>query len=209
MILLCFLAAIIAGYVVKKITKKKVFYILCFLAIFSTILNWGNRRMIPEQTEASILTILPNAPAMEEAGGDPAVPIWSIKGNHYWEKSIPKSHLEILNGNATIKEIKRNSTYHEYAVSVSSLTVFKENTLFFPGWTLHANNQIRPIIYTSSRYPGVITFSLPKGLYKVDISFDKTPVRTIGQSLSLLSLLAIILLGLLPVKNKKLIDPKG
>jgi hypothetical protein len=203
LILLSFLAAIIAGFVVKKINNSKLFYLICFLAIFSTIVNWGNRKMIPEQTDVAILKILPFAPALEEAGGDPAVPIWSVKSNTYWKKNIPNSHLEVLTGNAVVKEIKRNSTQHEYIVSVTGDTLFKENTLYFPNWTLRANNQIRKITYTNPRYPGVIIFSLPKGLYKVDLSFDNSQVRTIGQSLSICALAAIIFLGLFPVKKQR------
>lgn len=189
------LTAVIAGIVATKINKKIV-YLLCALVILQTILNWGNRGMIPVN-DTYLKKTLPMS-TMSVEGFQPAVPKWTNSSDP-WAKVIPDQRLEILEGKAAIKEIKRTSTKHIYTINIERPTTFKENTWYFPGWTIVANNKIIPIDFENPQYPGIITFTLPKGEYHVVLEFKNTDIRTTAQQISLgafvifCSLIAILL----------------
>ena len=54
LLLASFFSSIIAGITVKNITKKWFFIGLCLIVILTTILNWGNRRTIPQLNDQAI-----------------------------------------------------------------------------------------------------------------------------------------------------------
>jgi len=119
-------------------------------------------------------------------GFQPAVPIW-VNVTDPWQKNLPKNHLAILQGEAVIKEIKRSPIEHAYSINALSTTLLKENTLYFPNWTLFANNKEVAINYKNPTYPGIITFKLPKGVYSVKLIFLPTKIRIISQWISIIS----------------------
>ncbi len=72
-----------------------------------------------------------------------------------------------------------------------------EHTAYFPGWQTKANGQLVDINYQDSQFPGFISFKLPPGDYQIETIFtQKTPARIIGNSLSLVGLVATIFLWL-------------
>lgn len=50
LIIISFISSVIAGFIVTKINSKSIVILLCIIVILSTILNWGNRKMVPEDT---------------------------------------------------------------------------------------------------------------------------------------------------------------
>lgn len=181
--------SIIAGIVITKWNKNMFIIVLCLITVFYTILNWGNRRSLPEITDAYLINESNNKP---DVGLylEPSSPIWADL-----EKSKlrikPKSNIEILKGRAQAIEIFRNSIHHEYLINAKSQVEVKENTLFFPGWKLYVNNKNYPLDYFTDKFPGIIIFQLPPGLYKVDLKFENTPIRTISLWISLLTFIGI------------------
>lgn len=183
--------SVLAGLVSTKLNQKVV-VILCLLAIFPTILNWGNRRTIPEFNDTALYEQIPLTTATI-AGLQPALPRWTDI-NHPWFTIIPEKHLEILNGKAIIKSLKRSSTEHSYIVDAKSEIALKENTLFFPGWQITANGRNVAIDYQTKKYPGVMTFKLPKGLYYIKAEYVNTKIVSISKRISLFSFLFFILI---------------
>ncbi len=181
----------LAAIVITKINNKWVIYLLCAFAVLQTILNWGNRRTIPQINDAVLRNELPLSTVHGE-GLQPAAPIWTNVSNP-WEASVPSRHLEIITGSAELKELKRTTTKHEYVIDVLQPSYFRENTLYFPDWTVFANNKVLPINYQNSKYPGVITFTLPKGLYKLDVVFSASPVRIFSEFLSCVTFILLFL----------------
>lgn len=128
-----------------------------------------------------------------------SAPIWSVR---FMEKR-PKAHLEVIDGKAAIKELERKTNYHKYQISVLDKTLFKENTLYFPGWFIKANGINQNIEFQNMTYRGVMLFSLDKGEYIVEAVYKETKLRFISDIVSLVSLL--IIFGLLLsrfVKNR-------
>ncbi len=182
--------AVLAGIIVSKIPKKIVF-LLCLFVILQTILNWGNRKNLPEITDTYFRHTLPLSTASGE-GFQPAVPKW-VNPDSPWEKNIPNSPIMLLSGDAEIKTVSISSTSHEYIVFGRTSLLIKENTLYFPGWKVFINTKEVPIKYTNKKYPGVITFQAPRGLSKMVVKFVDTPIRSIGKWVSGMSFLGLVI----------------
>jgi hypothetical protein len=190
--------AFLAGILSKKLNNK-VLIVICILVMLQTILNWGNRRNIPSIND----TVLRNNIYITNVGEgfQPAAPKW-VDPETTWQYKVPKSHIEILAGQATIVELERVSHHHEYIINVTSSATFKENTLYFPNWTVYANNNTIPISYTTPKYPGIITFSLKKGLYKIDVTFQETPIRRVSSFVSAITLVVFVIFLLVMINQQ-------
>jgi uncharacterized membrane protein len=128
-----------------------------------------------------------------------SAPIWSVR----FMEHTPKAHLEMLDGQATIKETGRTSTSHAYTVNVKKKTLFAENTLYFPGWSILANGIPVNVQFQDPHYKGIMTFRLDPGTYKIQAIYRETKLRLICDLISLTSLVMLVsLLGLRFVKGK-------
>lgn len=198
--LIMLITSVIAG-ILTKVLDKKVLLIFCGLAIFLTILNWGNRRVIPEITDKTLRNNLPYSTYQGEGNGQSA-PKWAPKET-VWMRDIPQHHLEIISGSAQIKELSRTNTYHAYVLNVAENSTFKENTLYFPGWQLRSNDKNLEINYTHENYPGIITFSLSKGLHFLTLAYELTFIQVVGRIISVVSLGVSILFLVFGWRNTK------
>ncbi|MBI3366451.1 hypothetical protein HY041_02390 [Candidatus Roizmanbacteria bacterium] len=178
------------GGIFSRYISNKFLIIICTLTILSTILNWGNRRTIPEIGDKELQHEL-------LSGYTPTniviKPKWVGQKEFYDFQSSPsKKPLEILNGSAQILAISRTTSKHEYLINAQSQATLKENTFYFPGWDLKINNNPYPINYLDKQFPGIITFKLNKGLYRAELSFTDTKIRQVYSWISLTSLIAMI-----------------
>lgn len=123
---------------------------------------------------------------------EPAAPRW-LNPQHVWLSVIPEKHLEVLSGKAQINEIFRNSVRHEYTIHSGELSVFKENTAYFPGWTAYANGKKINMNYQNPKYPGIITFILPSGYYNVRVIFEDTIWTFAGKLISIVTVIGTCL----------------
>lgn len=64
----------------------------------------------------------------------------------------------------------------------------------FPGWIVKVDNQVVPIDH--SNHLGLITFQLPAGQHTVEAELMDTPMRLIGNSLTVLSILLCMWVGM-------------
>lgn len=117
-----------------------------------------------------------------------SAPVWSVR---FMEKR-PNAHLEVVDGNAKINETYRNSTTHRYKVNVFKDTLFKENTLYFPGWEIKANGLPLNLEFQNMNYRGVMLFHLTKGEYVLEVRYRETKLREISDYISAISILVLI-----------------
>lgn len=205
LVLLALCISIIAGIVTRKMNKNWFIVMLCFLTIFYTILNWGNRRSIPEITDNYLKKEFNLKPDL--SGLEPTSPIWAHLDKSKL-RTKPQFNMEVLKGKGVIEDISRNPISHTYTINAESKVELKENTLYFPGWVVIVNNKDYPINYKNPSFPGVITYKLDKGMYDVKIKFTDLPVIIFAKWLSLISLLAIAIYALIPKKLLKFNFPK-
>jgi uncharacterized membrane protein len=181
-----FFSSIIAAVVLPKFRKSIIYAVLAF-AILVTILNWGNRRVLPGVTDSTLKAGL--SKSLSAAGSGAATLIWT---NTKFLSGKRNGDINILSGDAKIVETFRNSTRHEYSIKVSSeKALFKENTLYFPDWVVKVNGKSYPFSYKNSSFPGIITFDLAKGKYNVEVVFLNTQISIFSLYLSFITFTGI------------------
>lgn len=189
LILIGFFISILSGYFVLVYRNKKLLiYLLILFTIGTTVLNWGQRRVIPEIDDNILIKNLPLTTATGEAHFY-ANSKW-VKKDNPWFSVIPNNHIEILKGNGNITEINRTSTKHIYKVNTNEELLLKENTLYFPGWKVKVNNKLIDIFPDKS---GVVNFNLPKGELIVEMYYEDLYLLKISKIISLSVILLCII----------------
>lgn len=194
LLLLSFTIAMLSGYFATRYKKYTfVIYVIASFTIFSTILNWGHRRVIPEITDTTLIYNLPKSTSQGEGYCCMAQPKWTLP-NPSWVSYKPSSHIEILLGNGEIKQLKRTQVVHEYQVKSNKNLIIKENTWYFPGWTLLIDGKKTQINYTNKKYPGIITFNLPPGNHHIVLFYKDLDILSFAKTISLISILVSIII---------------
>ncbi len=111
---------------------------------------------------------------------------------------------EVLEGNVKFIDYKKGSDYQIGDVNAIEDSLIRVPLFDFPGMEVKIDGKVAPHINNDCRNEkhcwGLITFSIPVGEHKIDIRLKDTPVRRIGNILTLISL---GILGLVLVKSKK------
>ncbi len=171
--------------------------------MFSTFLNWGNRRSIFE-TDKLIYERLRQFPEYASKGIiNPIYPIW-VDVNTSWMGKEQKATIEILQGSADLKQISRTTTKHVYNIIATSPVKIRENTFYYPGWKLKVNEVEKPIQYSTSSYPGLIVFDLPKGNHIVELTFQDTSIMLISEIISVSTAFGMLLVFLITTNRKSI-----
>ncbi len=190
LVLVAFSISILAGYFALLFLKKtKIIYILIFITIIYTILNWGQRRVIPNINDPELISNVSTS-------------TYKVEGHFYansiyrdpkqpWFDVTPNSHLEITSGSGTIKEIERTTTHHEYIIDATTPLVIRENTLFFPGWTIKSNQ--KPVNISHDKN-AVINFKLQKGLQLVEVNYEDLLIYKLLKIISCSGFIVVLLL---------------
>lgn len=200
--ILLFAISVLTAIILDMIKRKWLIVFIFLLMVFPTLLNWGNRKMLPEINDSVLKQEIPNIAFV----GSPlaqAITVWSDP-MHAWAKSIPAKHMEILKGMGTITELQRNNIQHQYLVNAKTQLYVRENTLYFPGWTLYIDNNSKAIsILTATTPKGIIGFTIPKGKHIVSVLFKDTFAVTLGKIISGVSsgILLIIFLYMIFLKK--------
>ncbi len=181
-----FITSVIGGIVVSQIKNHRLF-IACAVLIALILINknyWraNNYKVVSE----SFFTGIYNGTT--DTGE--SSPVWSVR----FMEQRPKSHIEVIGGDANITQVKRNSTMHEYSVVVLKSAQFKENTLYFPGWKVWSDGKEIPIEFQDPHNRGVMTFNLFAGTHTLDIQFGETNLRYLANLISIASLVALFVL---------------
>jgi uncharacterized membrane protein len=113
-----------------------------------------------------------------------------------WVKSppsdVPTSKIEA--DNATISNEVFSPTNYSFSIDVKSDTQVTINTFFFPGWKILLDEKEVEIKIAEN---GSMNFTVAPGQHQVKVLFTNTQPRKIGEIGSLVSLVAILILGVL------------
>lgn len=185
--------SVIAGYFVviySNSKRKKYFiYMFLFLAVGSTILNWGHRRVIPEIND-SVFRKNVWISTINEGPSYFANTKWA-DFNNFWFSELPKHSIEIKHGDGTIKKLERTSIRHTYIINAQTPVTIRENTLFFPGWSLNSNGKLVDI-YPGER--GVIYSNLPQGLQYLELNYKDIPQHNLSKIVNVVIIFILFLL---------------
>lgn len=195
LVFISFCTAILSGYIIYYLQKNKNFLcieILLAFALISTILNWGHRRVIPEINDEALMIHLPistyNGEGLSYIGNSK----WWDDSNGLWIRAAPTSSIEILNGEAEIKQILKTSTKHIYFADAKTNVFLKENTTYFPGWKVKSDDREISIDKSHHSYKGIITFYLPQGKWNIEVSYHDIFSLKIAKLVSFISFFLLI-----------------
>lgn len=104
----------------------------------------------------------------------------------------PNGDAEILTGRGEIKTVFKNSVVQEYTTEVREEGVFQINTFYFPGWKYFVDEKEVSVNPEDDKELGRPRIKLTPGEHTVVARFTNTPIRTLGNSLSLVSWLSLL-----------------
>jgi hypothetical protein len=133
------------------------------------------------------------------------LPIW-VKGR----PSTPVGHrLTPSRADVEVKTIEESPHRHFYKVVTTEEGWLTANLFYFPGWKVYVNGEeVKPNVSEQ----GLMQFHLPKGQCLVDLKFENTPVRAVGNGLSILGLLLLgilIFLAISPTQRQHFLENQG
>lgn len=199
LLLAAFVSSILAGYISLHLLKRQIIlYALIAFAIFSTILNWGQRRVIPGIDDQYLIANVWESTSKVEGHFYANSKFRDMKNP--WFTKLPKQHLEILKGEGEIKELSRNSTEHRYLVKAKNAISLRENTLYFPGWNVYDNKLPLSVSHDKD---GVIFFNLKAGIHDVGVKYSDLFVYKLLKTVSLVTFLVLTIYLLLEVFLKR------
>jgi len=108
---------------------------------------------------------------------------------------IPIQPFKVIKGDVTVDVLQ--NIPHKKIFQVDSLDggILQINTFSFPGWTTYIDgNQIE---YSDNNKLKLITLDLPSGNHTIETIFENTPIRTIGNTITLITSLAVLFLGII------------
>ena len=193
LLVLAFSISFLAGYftLINKNRKVLVWFVI-LLTIGTTILNWGQRRVIPEVTDANFFKGLPASTYYEEGLVFIGNTRW-FSSKPAWFNKAPANKIETISGNAQVKITDLSSTKHYYSAYSTSGATLKENTLYFPGWNVTINHKQTKINFEDKKYPGLIIFDIPKGKTQISITYTDLLQLQILKFVFVLSFVAILI----------------
>lgn len=186
--------SVLAGYLAVPFSntkKRRIFiYILLSITIGYTILNWGHRRVISEINDAVLRKGIWKSTINEDTAAYFLNNKWADI-NNFWFSELPKAHLEIIRGKGIVREVKRTSLFHSYIVQAKTPLLVKENTLYFPGWSLESNNRVIKI-YPGKR--GIINANLPSGIQYIEFAYKDILPYKIAKIISATTFIVLVAL---------------
>ena len=180
-----FTTSVLAAYLISAVPNKfkKFIFVLFLLIILFQSKDWMKANGYLQNPDKFFTGVYNSTTDTGESA-----PIWSVR---FMEKG-PKAYLDVIDGDAKIKNLQRSSTYHKYTIDVFKPTLFEENTLYFPGWEIKANGISQNIEFQNKDYRGIMAFHLNKGSYIVETIYKETKLRLLSDIISMVSIGYII-----------------
>ena len=104
-----------------------------------------------------------------------------------------------VEGEGEIREFQKGTNWEKFEIRVDQDSLIRLPLYDFPNWQIKANDKLVEINHQNEL--GLITFELPIGTYQIEAQLKNTPLRTIGNLISLASWLGVVIYLLLKRKN--------
>lgn len=191
-----FAPAVLAGSLIYTLPKNRQLVITILLILITLWINknfWHARGYFLKD-DNYFLNVYQGTTDTGESS-----PRWGIKG---MEEVGRKNPIEVISGQADVKNINRLSNLHLYKVNViSNRAQFLENTLYFPGWTILVDDQETTIEFQDPHHRGLLTFFVPQGQHELRVVFNETKLRRTADLISLISVTVLIVGGILAISR--------
>lgn len=183
-------SALMAGYLVNSLTYKKLLVLsIILLSLFLSLPRIGLGKKLDNKTSFYL-----NYPKSTTWHNE-ASPVWTAGE----ADSFAPQKVQII-GNGLADKLNIKPTRHLFNIFAQEKIEVIDNTVYFPGWKVYANDQEIPIQFQNPNHRGLITFKLDKGNYNVKVIFKHTKVRLLAEFISFFSL-ALLLIVVLNFKK--------
>ena len=186
--------AFLAGYILYLVRGKLkivLFGVTCIVLVYSSI-NF----LQPKEF---------NSYPDEYYSTNPATTTVKNEYMPIWVKSIPSgqyaSKVEMLNGSAQIEKLVEKSNRISFNLTGNTSSIVRVNTIYYPGWKAYVNNDQVKISYDNPR--GVMEIPVKRSEERVLFVFRETALRTISNSVTVLSFTWLLFYFLRPVLKFK------
>jgi len=115
-------------------------------------------------------------------------------------EAVAPPSAKIITGEGEIRGFIKQSNRFSFDAQIYEKSEVEIPVMYFPGWTLIVDDSVVPIELHGAH--GVMKVTLSAGKHIVRGRFQNTPVRTIGNSLTVISVL-VLLSGALIYENKR------
>lgn len=178
--ILGFLISLLAGFLCKNNIGRYIMALLAVIAVF-IVLPYAKTERYISNPDSYYLTNDATTTSSNEL-----MPLWV--------KKIPlqraEKKVEIIDGSGSIENISFNSKRIDFSVNISSQSIVRINTIYFPGWRVIVDGGNAPISYVNEK--GVMDISVVQGKHFVQMDFGETPLRLMSDVISLASLFVLL-----------------
>lgn len=108
------------------------------------------------------------------------------------KKDIPQNKIEMTAGTGQVEIILSTPSKTDFRSFSPDKISVRANIFNFPGWHVIIDNE--EVLINDHNNLQLITFDVPEGNHLVSIKFENTPVRTLANTISLISILAMSVL---------------
>jgi hypothetical protein len=186
LLVVAFFTSLIAGSLASLLDRKYLYYVLAVAVGCVIFFNFSYFR--PERflnvTQNDLLTGPTWVKQIKRSIFD-YLPIYAKMP----PAELASERYEVTQGRAKVEDFIQGSDWFNFRVVGSSESKIKISQYYFPDWRIFANGKKLDIDYNS--FLGIMSIDLPKGEYKIEGKLYDTPVRKLGNVLTLLSLLTI------------------
>lgn len=176
-----FYSALVSGAIVRIFKSKITILLLLFSILYLNVQYFTPRTWYPSVTDDQKLTGDQWRLARTASIFD-YLPIWAPL-----PPAVPPVGDVVLKPSGSAQTVKKTSNYQSYQLTLLSPTVVQLQTLYFPGWKLYVDDHEVTIDPTQDKLLGRIQTLVPAGEHRLVARFTNTPIRTIGNVLSLIS----------------------
>ena len=178
-----FTASVLAGLVIARLNNKLVnaATIILLMLLTSPLMKTGQLVYLNDKYYLSF----------------PGTTTYHSETSTVWAGSdastYPGKPVEVIGGKAIVTGDTKSNDSHSFIIHSQSTSKILDNTLYFPGWRVKMDGQNVPVEFQDPNHKGLITFSVPAGFHKVEVSFHETPLRLIADLISLITVFLALL----------------
>lgn len=106
---------------------------------------------------------------------------------------LATERYKILTGDSRIYDFREGTNWFNFKADTKSHTIIRLSQYYFPDWKIFVDGIQSPIEYKDNSL-GLMTLILGKGTHTISARLYDTPVRTIGNIISLVTFLGILVI---------------
>ncbi len=113
---------------------------------------------------------------------------------------LAKTPYEVLTGDVSINNFQKGTNWYKFQADAKSHSIVRLSQYYFPNWRMFDNGKEIPVDYKNNDL-GLMTFIIGEGQHTVEAKLFDTPIRTLANFITLVTLGLIIILSLLLIKK--------